>query len=161
MTNAQEFNTLSREFCLEQADKVVKECGECFGERIIPLDVLCPKCTPEADKWRKLADGFCWHEDEWYACHTEVCSCCSLQDCPPKKYHKYRPSRNNPTYSNPADIARALKRMGLWDKFTTWLWMKFIPNAELDQYGIFDILTDPALFLSAGTNFLREIVGQS
>jgi len=203
MTNAQEFNTLSREFCLSQADKVVNECKECGGTGMVHVAVElgglshdffesydeepCPSCQRKVKEWRKLADEFCWHkilatgrlltgdypnqenptcQGDWMLGDIYVCNCgfigidsTSRKIASEGKWVEHS-GNSNPTYSNPADIAAALKRMGLWDKFTTWLWMKFIPNAELDQYGIFDILTTPALFLEAGKNFLREVVGQ-
>jgi len=184
---SQEFNTEARAFCLEQADKVAKECKECGGRGRIPFgpprnfmwDVVyaqkpCPSCTPEADKWRKLAEGFCNHEPPcWYLDFTKdppvpyPCKHCGA------KIDMWQViSGIDSTYDNPADIAAALKRMGLWERFVEWLIAKY-PEVKSDgtmkgeltangQTGanglrLLEIATDPALFIEAGTNFLREV----
>jgi len=168
MTNAQEFNTEARAFCLEQADKVVKECKECGGTGYIEVisdaeddKDKCPSCTPEADKWRKLADAFCWHEFLDNRKHDPNCPCGDVWGV---VYH------SNPTYDKPADIADAFKRMGLFDRFVEWhlancltIWIVDNCFGKMTSYDLLahaEILTDPVLFLEAGTNFLREVVGQ-
>jgi len=172
----------------QRVDKRASECEDCGGSGLVCAQAQCmfpeskltdcripknPYCTSPCDcpyakpcptcaPLRKMAGELCWHEwimkpknnvSSRYSCT------CGLVGYDGRDAEKHMDA--NPTYTIQS-LRELLERMGEWEKFVSWLYIKhWVRENDYDAINIFqrtehaDILTSDELIIKAGIEYLK------